>query len=97
MTRDITNGKILTKSGYITSPEEVAEHLRARLATDEWKEKHKHKHINEIVVFYSDHKDIKRPRADHKARPVPSPHHTRCCTRTLAAPRAASRALYLAV
>ena len=66
MTRDITNGKILTKSGYISSPADVAEHLRARFATDEWKEKHKDKHVNEIIIFYSPHEDIKRPRADHK-------------------------------
>ena len=66
VTRDITNGKILTKSGYISCPEEVAEHLSARFATDEWKEKHKDKHINEIIISFSPHNEIARPRVDHK-------------------------------
>lgn len=61
VTRDITNGKILTESGYITCPREVAEHLRKRVGTAEWTEAHKGKSIHEIVVFYLPHTDINRP------------------------------------
>eukprot|EP00966_Prymnesium_polylepis_P081868 1896405-Prymnesium_polylepis.1 len=38
--RDILHNNILTKSGYITSPAEVAEHLHARFGTGEWKAAH---------------------------------------------------------
>jgi hypothetical protein len=68
--RDITNGKILTESGYITCPAEVAEHLRKRVGSAEWTEAHKDKHIHEIYVFYSPHNEIHRPRADHKFDPL---------------------------
>ena len=61
VTRDITNNKILSASGYITCPAEVAEHLRARVGTAEWSEAHKDKSIHEIVVFYTPHSDINRP------------------------------------
>ena len=64
VTRDITNGKALTESGYITCPKEVAEHLAARFASEEWKRAHADKGINEIVVFYAEHSEIARPRAD---------------------------------
>lgn len=66
VTRDITNGKILTESGYITCPAEVAEHLRKRVGSTEWTQAHKDKHIHEIIVFYSPHDEIQRPRVDHK-------------------------------
>lgn len=66
VTRDITNNFILTESGYITCPAEVAEHLRKRVGSVEWMEAHKDKHINEIVVFYAPHQEIQRPRVDHK-------------------------------
>lgn len=65
VSRDITNGKALTTSGYVTCPAEVAEHLRARFATAKWMEKHQDKHINEMVVYYAPHEEIHRPRADH--------------------------------
>ncbi|KAL3919436.1 MAG: hypothetical protein SGPRY_005631, partial [Prymnesium sp.] len=65
VTRDITNGKVLTASGYISCPAEVAEHLRARFSTAEWREAHKNKHIHEIIIFYSPHQEITRPRGDN--------------------------------
>lgn len=65
VTRDITNNKVLTESGAITCPAEVAEHLRSRFSTAEWRDAHKDKHIHEIVVFYSPHQDIHRPRGDN--------------------------------
>ena len=61
VSRDITNGKILTTSGYITSPAEVAEHLQARVGSAEWAAAHADKSIQEIVVFYSPHNEITRP------------------------------------
>lgn len=64
VSRDITNNKVLTESGYITCPAEVAEHLRARFSTEEWRAKHASKHINEILIFYTPHNEINRPRAD---------------------------------
>lgn len=65
--RDMTNNKILTESGYITSPKEVAEHLRNRFETDEWKAAHTDKSIQEIIVTYSDHMDIvERPAVEHE-------------------------------
>lgn len=65
VTRDITNKKILTASGYIGCPQEVAEHLRARFMTAEWMRKHQDKHINEMVIFYAHHDEIERPRVEH--------------------------------
>ena len=53
---DILNGDTFGKK--ITSPADVAEHLRARFATDEWQEAHKDKKIDEIIVFYSGHEEI---------------------------------------
>ena len=59
--RDITNNKILTESGYITCPAEVAEHLRNRVGTVEWMEAHADKSIHEILIFYTPHDEINRP------------------------------------
>lgn len=65
--RDMTNNRILTASGYVTCPKEVAEHLRRRFQTDEWKAAHTDKSIQEIVVTYSDHGDIvERPAVEHE-------------------------------
>lgn len=43
----------------------MAEHLRARFSTLEWREAHKDKHIKEIFIFYTPHEEINRPRAAH--------------------------------
>ena len=66
ITRDITNGKILTESGYVRDPKEAAEHLKARFETDEWRAAHADKAIHQIVVTYSNHEDItERPPVEH--------------------------------
>ena len=71
VTRDITNEKILTESGYITSPREVAEHLQKRFQTEEWKVAHEDKKIHEIIVHYSNHEEItERQLEDHKYEPL---------------------------
>lgn len=76
VTRDITNGKILTASGYITCPAEVGEHLHARVGSDEWKQAHVDKTIEEIVVNYTPHNEISRPQPCCQTlgpRPHPQP------------------------
>ena len=71
VTRDITNSKILTASGYITCPREVAEHLKARFETDEWRAAHVDKAIHQIVVAYSHHDEIvERPTVEHEFEPL---------------------------
>jgi hypothetical protein len=63
--RDILHNNILTASGYITSPAEVAEHLHKRFGTPEWRAAHYEKKVNEIVVLYSDATDmIERPQVE---------------------------------
>ena len=59
VTRDTLNNKILTQSGYVTSPMEVAEHLRRKVDTDDWRAAHRTKTIKKITVLYSDHSEIK--------------------------------------
>ena len=56
--RDILHNNILTSSGYITCPAEVAEHLHLRMGSDEWKAAHVHGKVNEIVVLFSDATDM---------------------------------------
>lgn len=64
--RDMTNAKILTRSGYVTCPREVAEQLKARFQTAEWQLAHAHKSIHEINVHYSHHDEInERPLHEH--------------------------------
>ena len=64
--RDILNHKVLTESGYITCPHEVAEHLSRRLDTPEWRAEHAKQTINDIKVMYSAHGDIsERPIVEH--------------------------------
>lgn len=58
ITRDLLNQKILTQSGYITCPLEVAEHLRCKVDTDDWRAAHRKKTIKSITVIYSDHAEI---------------------------------------
>lgn len=44
----------------------MAEHLRAKFSTPEWREAHADKHVHEIVIFYtSPHEEIDRPRVEH--------------------------------
>ena len=67
LTRDLTNGQILTESGYVRDPREVAEQLRKRFQTDEWMAAHIDKSIHEIVVTYSQHNEItERPSVEHE-------------------------------
>ena len=69
--RDMTNGKILTASGYVARPRDVAEHLKKRFETDEWKAAHADKAIHEIVVTYSNHDEIfERPQVEHEFEPL---------------------------
>ena len=56
--RDILHNKILTTSGYITTPSEVAQHLYKRFCTDDWQQSHTSRKVNEIVVLYADATDI---------------------------------------
>ena len=71
LTRDLTNGRILTESGYVRDPKEVAEQLRKRFQTDEWKAAHVDKAIHEIVVTYSNHNEItERGVVDHEFSPL---------------------------
>ena len=58
VSRDITNGRVLTESGYIRDPCEVAEQLEKRFQTDEWRMAHTDKAIHEIIVTYSHHNEI---------------------------------------
>ena len=58
VTRDTLNQRILTQSGYITTPLEVAEHLRNKVGTEDWQAAHRAKVIKKINVIYSDHADI---------------------------------------
>ena len=66
VTRDTLNNKILTESGYITTPREVSEHLRHKVDTDAWRAAHRTKTIKKITVLYSDHSEIsERPAVEH--------------------------------
>ena len=56
--RDTLNQKILTQSGFITCPKEVAEHLGRKVDTDLWRAAHRDKTIKRINVLYSDHSEI---------------------------------------
>ena len=69
--RDTLNNKILTQSGYVTCPLEVAEHLRRKVDTDDWRTAHKKKTIKRISVLYSDHAEIKeRPAVEKDFEPL---------------------------
>jgi hypothetical protein len=48
--RDILHNNILTSSGYITTPAEVAEHLHKRFGTEEWKAAHVDKKVQEVCA-----------------------------------------------
>ena len=71
LTRDLTNGRILTESGYIRNPREVAEQLQKRFQTEEWMAAHADKSIHEILVTYSNHDEIsERALVDHEYTPL---------------------------
>ena len=71
VSRDITNDKILTTSGKIDCPREVAEHLKKRFETDEWQAEHADKKIHEVVVHYSHHDEIsERPLREPEYEPL---------------------------
>ena len=56
--RPPTMPTILTRSGNILSPEEVAEHLKARFNTDEYVQSHLSKTINEVVVICASEQEL---------------------------------------
>ena len=62
---------ILTQSGFIRWPIEVAEHIKRRLNTDEYVQSHLNAVINEVVVTYTDTGDIVRPKPDHDYAKMP--------------------------
>jgi hypothetical protein len=63
--QDIIDNVALTASKRITSAQEVAEHVRARFSTEEWKTSHAGMTINEIVVIHGSTEEI------HGTRPQP--------------------------
>ena len=66
--QDIIDGIALTETKRITSAAEVAEHVRARFSTDEWKASHAAMTINEIIVVHGSTEQIHgtRPQPDHE-------------------------------
>jgi hypothetical protein len=61
VTSDLTDGNVQTPSGCITSPLEVAQHLRAQFCSRQWKKKRINMKINQVVVMYLDADEIVRP------------------------------------
>ena len=61
VTRDLTDGNVQTPSGRITSPLEVAQHLRAQFCSRQWKKERMNMKINQVVVMYLDADEIVRP------------------------------------
>ena len=68
--QDIIDGVALTSTKHVTSAKEVAEHVRARFSTEEWKASHAATTINEIVVVYGSTEEIHgtRPQPDYEYR-----------------------------
>ena len=58
--RPPTNRSVLTASGDILSPKQVAEHLKARFDNDEYVQQHLKATINQVVVIYTDTSEIVR-------------------------------------
>jgi hypothetical protein len=54
------NRSVLTASGDVLSPEQVAEHLKARFQTDEYVQQHLKSTINEVVIIYTSTSEIVR-------------------------------------
>eukprot|EP00966_Prymnesium_polylepis_P235790 5453297-Prymnesium_polylepis.1 len=69
VSRDLTNGQVLTPSGDIDSALEVAQHTRATFCTPECLREHAYLEINEIVVMYLDTSEISRPAAPDDVSP----------------------------
>ena len=70
VTRDLTDGNVQTPSGRITSPLEVAQHLRAQFCSRQWKKERMNMKINQVVVMYLDADEIVRPVAPPDVSPV---------------------------
>jgi hypothetical protein len=70
VTRDLTDGNVQTPSGRITSPLEVAQHLRAQLFSRQWKKERINMKINQVVVMYLDADEIVRPVSSPDVSPV---------------------------
>jgi len=70
VTRDLTDGNVQTPSGRITSPLEVAQHLRAQFCSRQWKKERINMKINQVVVMYLDADEIVRPVAPPDVSPV---------------------------
>ena len=70
VSRDLTNGQVLTPSGDMNDALEVAQHVRATFCTPEWLREHTYLEINEIVVMYLDTSEILRPAAPDDVSPV---------------------------
>ena len=70
VTRDITDHNEQTPSGRITSPLEVAQHLRAEFCTQQWLTEHADKQINQVIVMYLDVDQIERPASPADVSPV---------------------------
>ena len=52
---------VLTSDEQILSPEQVAEHVKARFMTDDYLQMHLNKTINEVIVLYTPTAEISRP------------------------------------
>ena len=65
------NVTVLTKSGHILSPCEVAEHLKARFNTAQFVEEHQNSTIREVVVQWTPTAEIKRPPVEFKYDSMP--------------------------
>ena len=61
VTKDITDGNERTPSGKITSPLEVAQHLRCVFDSEEWMSVHMDMKIHQVAVMYLDAEEIVRP------------------------------------
>lgn len=71
VTRDIVNGRILSQSGLMESPRDVAEHVEAHFMYEEWRTEHANRAINEICVAYSHHNEIsEHPSVEHEFEPL---------------------------
>ena len=70
VTRDLTNGQVLTPLGDIDNALEVAQHTRATFCNDAWLREHSYMEINEMQVMYLDASEIPRPEVPDDVSPV---------------------------